>query len=386
MDSPRVLVVLSTEGSWARGTLRGFMAFARERDWTLLHYHPTQDLDWLLHEWSPAAVVIGPEFARESAQRFGGAALVSVTVDRTLDGIASVCIDEERVATLAVEHLLQKGLENVTTFRFDESSFAIARERAFVDHALSAGAHVPPGWGDESCTPEQRVENLTIMNAWIQELPKPCGIFTCADGWGRAVTRCARETGIRVPEDIAIIGADNDVLECELSSPPLSSVMIPWEIVGREAATLVRMALANVPIAGKRQLVSPTAVVARRSTDLLAIEDELVAHAVSWIRQNSDCRLTVPMVTQAVGGGRQRLERRFRRALDRTIQEEIRRAHVETAKRLLAASSASLNEIAERSGFTSASLLNSAFQREVGIPPGTYRRRVRRRDGKADDD
>jgi hypothetical protein len=80
MDSPRVLVVLGTDGSWARGTLRGFMAFARERDWTLLHYHPIQDLDWLLDEWSPAAVVIGPEFSHESVDRFGSAHLVSVDV------------------------------------------------------------------------------------------------------------------------------------------------------------------------------------------------------------------------------------------------------------------------------------------------------------------
>lgn len=386
MDSPRVLVVLGTDGSWARGTLRGFMAYAHERHWSLLHYHPTADLDWLLGEWAPDVVVTGPEFSRHSSDPFGAATLVSVTVDRSAESIASVCIDEQRVATLAAEHLVQRGLDDVTTFRFDESPFAIAREKAFVECAIACGARVAEGWGTDAYTQEDRAENPSAMIAWLKSLPTPCGVFTCTDGWGRSVARWAREAGLRVPEDIAIVGADNDVLECELISPPLSSVMIPWEIVGREAATLVRAALAGVAIAGKRSLVAPTAVVPRRSTDLMAIEDDVVVAAVRWIRQRADQRLTVPMVASAVGGGRQRLERRFRKALDRTVQEEIRRAHVEMAKRLLATSNAPLEEIAAGSGFASASMLNSAFQREVGTTPGAYRRTARRRHGKSEDD
>lgn len=386
MESPRVLVLLGTDGSWARGTLRGFMGYAHERHWTLLHYHPTSDLDWLLGQWSPAAVVTGAEYGPDSAKRFGSAALVSVTVDRTAEGIASVCIDEQRVAHLAADHLLERGLRNLTTFRYDESAFAVLRETAFIERSRAAGALVPRGWGDASFTQKERAESPEGMMAWLRGLPMPCGVFTCTDGWGRSVARWAREAGLRVPEDIAIVGADNDVLECELIHPPLSSVMIPWEIVGRETASLVRAALGRGNISGKRVLVAPTAVVARRSTDLLAIEDELVAQAVAWIRDHADKRLTVPMVARAVGGGRQRLERRFRRALDRTIQEEIRSAHVELAKRLLGTTKISLSEVAQRSGFTSASLLNAAFQREVGTPPGAYRRRVQKRHGKPDDD
>src|SRR5262245_12868389 len=139
MDPSRVLVVLGTEAAWSRGTLRGFMAAARERGWTLLHYHPFSDLDWLVREWSPAAVVVGNDFAQTPRERFGAAALVSVTVDRSEDGVASVCIDEKSVGELAVEHLVARGLKNVSTFRYDESPFAVARERAFVERARTMG-------------------------------------------------------------------------------------------------------------------------------------------------------------------------------------------------------------------------------------------------------
>lgn len=381
MNPKRVLIVLGTNAAWSRGILRGFMAAAHEHDWTLLHYDPPSSLDWIVDEWAPAAAVIGPELGPEAIMRLAPAALVSVTVDRSADGIASVCLDEEGIASLALEHLLANGFRSLTTFRYDESPFAVARERAFVEQARAAGAEVASGWGCDDYTQPERGERPAAMVAWLRGLPKPCGLFMCTDSWGRAVARYAREAGLRVPENLALIGADNDEFECELISPPLSSVMIPWREVGRNAATLVRLALGNQNIARQRVVISPIAVVARRSSDALAVDDALVASAVVWIREHADRRLTVAMVARAVGGGRQRLERRFRRALDRTIQDEIRRAHVEAARHLLTTSSANLGEIAKRSGFTSASLLNVAFRREIGMPPGVYRRRVQRQLG-----
>lgn len=361
------------------------MAVAHERDWTLLHYHPATDLDGLA-EWAPDAVVFGPEFDLDAMRRFSPATLVSVTIDHTASDIASVCLDEEAIAALAAEHLLTRGFRRVSTFRYDESAFAIAREHAFVEHARAAGAEVSAGWGDDTFSQSERGERPAAMMAWLRSLPKPCGIFTCTDGWGHTVTRYAREAGLRIPEDVALVGADNDVLVCELLSPPLSSVMIPWKEVGRSAATLVRLALAKQPIATKRVLVSPVDVAARRSSDVLAIDDELVSEAVAWIRKHADRRVTVTMVATAVGGGRQRLERRFRSALDRTVQQEIQRAHVETAKHWLATTHQSMAEVAKRSGFTSASLLNGAFQRELGIAPGAYRRQVQKQLSDPDDD
>lgn len=369
-----------------RGILRGFMAVARERDWTLLYYHPGTELSWVAREWAPAGVVFGPELSAEAIARLAPAAGVSVTVDRSADGIASVCLDEEGIAALALEHLLSRGFRHVSTFRYDESAFAVAREHAFIHQALGAGAQVAAGWGNDDYTPTERHERPSAMVAWLRGLPRPCGIFTCTDAWGHTVARYAREAGLRVPEDVALVGVDNDVLGCELLAPSLSSVMVPWKEVGRQAATLMRLALAKQPIAGRRVVVPPLAVAGRRSSDTLAIDDALVAQALTWIRENADRHLTVTQVARAVGGGRQRLERRFRRALDRTIQEAIRHAHVEVAKHLLTTTHATMTEVARRSGFTNASLLNVAFQRELGVPPGAYRRRAREGASDSEDD
>ncbi|MEO8184398.1 MAG: substrate-binding domain-containing protein [Deltaproteobacteria bacterium] len=390
MNPPRVLVVLDTVAAWSRGILRGFMSAAHERGWTVLHYSTLVDLHWVAEEWAPDAAVIGPGMSASSLGQLAPASLVSVTVDRSADRIASVCLDEESIGTLALRHLLSTGLQQVSTCRYNASPFAVARERAFVEGARAAGIKVAVGWGSDEALALKWAEDPAVprvmpteslrpsaMVAWLQALPKPCGIFTCTDGWARPVVRCTRVAGLRVPEDIALVGADNDALECELMAPPLSSVMIPWQEVGRSAATLVQQALSGEAIAGKRLVISPLAVLARRSSDVLAIDDALVASAVRWIRANIDRRLTVTMVARAVDSGRQRLERRFRGVLDRTVNDEIRRAHVEAARELLGTTVVGLAEVAKRSGFTNAALLNVAFQREIGMPPGAYRRRVR---------
>jgi LacI family transcriptional regulator len=390
MNPPRVLVVLDTFAAWSRGVLRGFMSVAHERGWTLLHYSPLVDLSWVAEEWAPDAAVIGPGVASAALEALAPASLVSVAVDRSAERIASVCLDEARIGSLALQHLLSTGLRHVTTCRYNQSPFAVARERAFVEKARAAGLEIAVGWGSDDGLPLNWAEDPAVprvmpmeslrpsaMVEWLRALPKPCGVFTCTDGWARPVMRCARVAGLRVPEDIALIGADNDALECELMAPPLSSVMIPWQELGRSAAELVQRALSGEPVEGRRHVISPLAVVARRSSDILAIEDPLVAKAVRWMRANIAQRLTVTMVARAMGSSRQRLERRFRRVLDRTVKDEMRRARVEAARELLGTTFAGLAEVAQRSGFTTPALLNTAFQRELGMPPGVYRRRLR---------
>lgn len=368
-----MLVILGTGATWSRGVLRGFAGAAHEHGWTLLHHQPDANLSWLTDEWAPAAVVFGPGMSRDAVSTFANVPRVSVALDRSAEGIASVCPDEEATGILALDHLLATGLRRFSTFRLSHSPYLIERERAFVARALAAGAKVISGWGSRE---DQRAENLGAVFQWLREIDKPCGIFTCTDRWGAIVARQARMAGLRVPEDLALVGADNDSLECDLIAPPLSSVMIPWQRVGQSAADLVRRALAGTPIAGKLCVIDPIAVVRRRSSDLFAADDALVTSALGWIRSNAGRRISVDMVARALGGGRQRLERRFRAALQRTVHDEIRRAHVDIAKSLLETTRLSLAEVAEQSGFSTASLLSVAFRQEMGSAPGLYRRRV----------
>jgi LacI family transcriptional regulator len=375
MSGPRVLIVLDSSAAWSRGILRGIGEVAHERGWILLHYHPSTDLEWLLDEWKPAAavlrpVVLGPELARLDPRK-----VVMVNQDTRAFGIACVCLDEEKIAELACAHLVSKGLKNFSTFRFDDEPFAVARERRFCEAARATGGRVVEGWWVDGAEPSRAVEDPPAMAAWLRGLPKPCGVFACCDSWARVVARYCRVAGVRIPEDVALVGVDNDTSECEITAPPLTSVAVPWRALGRQAASLVARVLAGETIAGERVVIEPVDVIPRRSSDVLAIEDPLVVNAVKWICENAGRRVTVPAVARALSVSRQRLERRFRAVLGRTVMQEVRRAHIDLAKRLLSTTSLDLSRVARQSGFTSAALLSVAFRNETGLPPGAYRRR-----------
>jgi len=182
---------------------------------------------------------------------------------------------------------------------------------------------------------------------------------------------------VRVPEDLALIGVDNDTVDCELASPPLSSVAVPWRTVGEKAAWLVGQALSGVSMAREPIVVPPVDVIPRRSTDVAAVDDPIVARAMSWIVERAGRPLSLEAVARAASCSRQRLEQRFRAAIGRTVMQEVRRARVDIAKRLLSTTNLSLPLIAEQCGLSSAALLSVAFRTETGIPPGAYRRRFR---------
>jgi LacI family transcriptional regulator, galactose operon repressor len=382
---PRVLIVLDSAAAWSRGILRGFARIGHEQGWAVLHYPPTNNFEQLASEVNlqrlavempPSAVVLGPMFSGSWPTGLGKCVSVSVNEDRSADGVASVCLDESQIADLAVSHLLARGFKKLTTFGFDASfgSWAERRDQRFRETAARLGAHLEPGCWAGTAAPQRKAEHPAHVMQWLSQLRKPCGIFALCDAWARTLARYARAANLRVPEDVALIGVDNDLLECEMAAPPLTSVAVPWRSVGESAARLVQLGLQGKPIAGQRVLVSPIDVVVRRSSDTFAIHDPLVADAVAWIHEHIATRLTVPTIARAMSATRQRLERHFRRELGRTIQEEVRRARVEVARRLLSTTELPLNEIANRSGFTNPALLSVAFRREIGVPPGAFRR------------
>jgi LacI family transcriptional regulator len=366
--------VLDSNAAWSRGTLRGFARVAHEQGWALFHYRHAANIDLLAMDLAPAAAVLGPAHSGAWPERLRDCVGVAVNVDRTAEGIPSVELDAAKTAELAASHLLDRGFRNLTTFRFD--TWGTLREQRFREVAARRGAHLEPSWWSESAVALRTQDRPAAIIEWLSSLRKPCGIFAGCDGWSRVLARYARAASLRVPEEVALIGIDNDLFDCEIESPPLSSVAVPWQRFGEAAARLVQLGLRGQPLPRERVLVPPLDVVVRRSSDTFAIDDPLVAMAVRWIHDHFAARITVPKVAGAVRSTRQRLERHFRQKLGRTVLQEIRRTRVEAARRLLATTNRPLLEIARTCGFTNAALLSVAFQREVGVPPGAYRKKM----------
>jgi LacI family transcriptional regulator len=201
--------------------------------------------------------------------------------------------------------------------------------------------------------------------------------MACNDERGRQVLDACRQAGVCVPEDVSIIGVDNDEVYCNLAEPPLSSVAYNAELGGFQAAELLdKMMKSRIKDPGTI-IVEPLHVVARRSSDVIAVSDKDVANAISYIQQTKGRGVTVEDVARAAAVSRRVLETRFPKVTGRSILQEIQRAKVSHAQWLLETTDLTVPQIAELAGYNSASYFIHVFQRAQGTTPGKYRATLR---------
>jgi LacI family transcriptional regulator len=213
------------------------------------------------------------------------------------------------------------------------------------------------------------------IGQWLLALPRPVGVMACYDIRARHVLDACRRVGLAVPDQVAVIGVDNDEFLCDLSDPPLSSVAPDTRRTGYEAAALLdRLMSGRERRRGQAIFVEPLGVVARRSTDVLALGDADVSAAVRFIREHACDGIAVKDLLAEVPLSRRVLEDRFRKLLGRTPHDEIARVRFERVRQLLRETRLPLAEIARRSGFRNAEYLATAFRRQLGTSPNAYRK------------
>jgi LacI family transcriptional regulator len=282
------------------------------------------------------------------------------------------------VAAMAVNHLLSKKFLN---FAFcGEDRFLWSRERgqvfAQVLRGLGQGStnfstwHRSPGSG----APPTR---KTLIR-WLTKLPKPIGIFASCDRRAQEILDACHQARVAVPEEVAVLGVDDDELICEFCDPPLSSVRPNARRTGYEAAAILsRLMSGEAPSIASVSEIEPVRVVERRSTDAVAVDDRQVAAALRFIREHACDGIAVPDVLRSVGVSRTFLEQKFLRLLGHTPHHFIKLHKIERVRELLAESDLAVAHIADTTGFESASYLSSAFRRATGETPRAYRAKHR---------
>ena len=293
--------------------------------------------------------------------------------------VSTVGTHNRKIAELAADYLMRLGLRSfgycgVPASTIDpwnrERQETFARQVEAQGHACSIfSARYKP-----SHSWEQLQE---AIGAWLSPLPKPVGVLAANDVRARHVLEACRRFGFRVPDDVAVLGVDNDDLICELATPPLSSIVQGTEEIGYRAARLLDDLMRRRARRVTNILVDPVTIVERASTDLIATSDRVVADALRVIRQQACGGIGVAQVARGIGVSRSTLDGHFRRTVGRSVHDEILRVQVNSARTLLAATDLPLDEIARRAGFCHAQYLSAIFKRECGQTPGDYRRRAR---------
>lgn len=293
--------------------------------------------------------------------------------------ISTVSTNNHRIAMLAAEHLLDRGLQHFAycgTRRHTLDPWNRQRHESFVEHLRKSGRKCFAYSGRYSASHSWEYLQKQLAD-WLEKLPKPIGLMAANDARARHVLEACRRIRLRVPDDVAVIGVDNDELICNLACPPLTSIVQDTEEIGYRAARLLDRMMRQRTPTFLHVVIDPIAVVTRESTDMVATEDPIVSEALAYIRRNACDGLSVMDVARETGVSRSTLADHFRRVVDRTVHNEIRRVQLGTACELLAMTDLALDRVASRAGFGNAQYMNAVFRRWLNVTPGRYRRGMR---------
>ncbi|MEM6332862.1 MAG: substrate-binding domain-containing protein [Planctomycetota bacterium] len=364
----RIAVLVRPGLAFGREVIRGIARYARQQPHWRLHsmvpYDPVPPRRWI------ADGGIGHTPPDDWHGLLGdGAPRVLVGFTAPAEA-AQVSSNDTEIARLGVDHLIGLGLRNVVFAGEADSVRGVAFQAAMQaaeqrlllmppDLARSAQVgHTPP---------------IEAIAAWLREAPKPLGVMAIHDVQARLVSVACRIADLRVPDDVAILGIDNDELLCELSDPPLSSIDHAMQEVGYEAAALLNRMLNGGPV--ERVILPPKRVVTRRSTDVLAIDDPDVVAALRYIRTNGAQNISIDDVARSIPAARRTLERRFKKVMGHSLLDEVLRVRVNTARNLLITTDRPLPQVAESSGFNSLKHFHEVFRRRMGVTPVAFRRK-----------
>jgi LacI family transcriptional regulator len=284
--------------------------------------------------------------------------------------------NNQAIAALAADHLTSKGLRNFAFCGYPGSrinGWSSERQESFKAELARRGnlCRVYPA---KMATEATWVSLHRSLDAWLRSLPKPVGILASNDIRGRQILESCRDCFLRVPEDVAVLGVDNDELLCSLSSPLLSSVEQGAKRLGYEAAKLLDSLISKpASVRNRKNVIDPFGVVARASTDVLAIEDPHLAKAMMFISKQFANGISVEDVVAAVGLSRSGMEKKFRARLRFSIGSAIRRFQLERARELILTTNLPLKEIAANLSYPSVQHMTTVVRRELGNPPARLR-------------
>lgn len=375
----RIALLMSQDAGFHRQALLGIRAYAiQKQEWLFRDAPPENSTLIPLREWKPHGII-----AHLVEERFARAVLrlrkPLVDTGCALAGLRApmVDVDHRAVGRLAAEHFLERGYRQYGFFGSATAYYSRLREASFREAVGEAGYEVSALHADYLPRLPAPVSWKTVdrqLRQWLEGLPKPVAILADHDVAAHDLADACQQLGLRVPEQVALLGVDNDELQCQLAFPPLSSVAIPAERIGYEAARLLDRMLSGEKVACEPLYLPPIRVVTRQSTSTLAVDDPVVAAALRHIREHATGPLSVKTIAAELAVRRRALEAKFRKWLGRSVLEEIHRARIEQVKQLVSDTDLKLSQIARRTGFSTPQRLAVVFRKLTGMTPSAYRR------------
>jgi LacI family transcriptional regulator len=372
---------------YGRGVLRGIGKYVQAHGRWKVYYAErklSETAPTWLKQWKGDGIIARIENRRLADQiKQMNVPVVEVFEHEDMGPIPAVLTNNRAIARLAADHLLERELKQFAycglpgVYSSDERCLAFGEYLAQTGHEVHV--YDPPSRHrktliDDSEEYELRWEDS--LTQWLRALPKPAGLMACNDFRAHQILMACSDNNMAVPEEVAVIGVDNDEVTCGLSRPSLSSVEQSPEDAGYQAAMLLDRLMDGEKPPSETILVDPHGVVARQSTDIVAVGDPQLASALYYIREHACDGIEVDDVLAHVPMSRRTLERRFATLLGRSPRDEIARVQLGHVKRLLTMTDYPLAKIAQLTGFRYVESMCVLFKKTASQTPGQYRRQA----------
>jgi LacI family transcriptional regulator len=382
----KIMLLIENSRAFGRNLLRGISRYVRlHGPWEIYRVPPFYRDPYgketalaMIHEWGADGLILRENQGFKDKIPQGIPTVISSESEEYIPGCGHVIGEHEDIGKMGAEHLLQLGFKNFAYCGFEDIYWSRMRHRGFCKTIENAGFNAnlykqPPIAASLLWEKEQQ-----CIVDWLKTLPPSTGLMACADERSEQVLQACKSAGRKVPDDIAIIGADDDEMICDFCYPALSSIAFNTQQVGFEAAELLeKMIRSDVQQDQRKVILKPTRVHPRQSTNIMAVEDPAIARALKFILNNCDQSLSVDTVAGEAAVSRRMLERKFKRSLGISVYKQIVIARTEKVIQLLIETELSVSQIADRLSFTNHQQIARYFQQHKGITPTQFRKQAR---------
>jgi LacI family transcriptional regulator len=330
-----------------------------------------------LKNWKPDGIIMRNSMIEKELLRLKIPTILALHDSTVPKDMPVIKTDSYSISKLASEHLLEKGFKNFAFCGFDNYEWSNQRKIYFQEFINSAGYNVIKYQSaQKNARNDWELEQLHVIN-WIKTLPKPIGIMACNDDRGQHILEVCKLIGLKIPDDVAVIGVDNDPMICEIGDPPLTSIALNVESAGYETARLLDALLSGERMKGQQIIVSPTHIAQRQSTDILAVNDPDLLTAMRFIKENAKNKINVDQIVKATKVSRRVLEQKFKKIIRKPIYAELKHVRIGMISKILVETDMQISEIISLFNFTDNEHISRYFKKEKGVGLNQFRKQHR---------
>jgi LacI family transcriptional regulator len=380
----KILLLIDFSEEYGRALLRGITRYSQVHGpWTFCKMpsfvrekYGIEGILKFAREWG-ADGIVAQLYNTQEIQKLidSGIHIIAQDFKERFTEIPNITSDYQKTGAMAAEYYLSKGYQSFAFYGFKE--FVWSRERAlgYSTRIKDAGYVVHQFHNTQHKKHQLWYYSQSPLSEWLMNLPKPVALFSCDDNQASHIAEACKISGIRVPDDVAILGVDNDEMVCNMSNPPTSSIVLDTENAGYKVAKLIEAMILKTDGPYEDIYVEATTIISRQSTDIFAVNDPDVLKALQYIRKSVSGKLQVADVVKKIALSRRALEKRFVTIIGRSIYQEILFRKMERAAQLILQTRYNMNEIAYQCGFEDDKNFSRMFQKFHKVTPLQYRKK-----------